>query len=56
MVGKPGRTNVACACVARNFWNYSGKKTTMGLEDIVGLSLDKSDGGTTIVVIDCGDL
>ena len=42
--------------MARNFWNYSIRETTIGLENKVALNLNKSDGGITIVILDRGDL
>ena len=53
---KPEEVNIAYDCVARNFQNYLVWEATVGLADNVGPNSNKSNRGTTVVVLDCGDL
>ena len=56
VVGKPEEIDIKCGWVVRSFWNCSTTETTMGLEDNVDPNPNKSDGGTTIVVLNYGSL
>lgn len=56
VVGKLEQVDIACGYMARNFQNYSTRKALVGLEDNVGPNLEKLDGETIFVVLDCGDL